>query len=525
MKAESLCDRAVQARCRRHRGWLFPVALLAGLDTAHAASAGSTGATEAAEELGEIVVTARRREESLQDTPVAVTVLTGDMLERMQVLGTTDLDKVAPNLQFHSYGTLTGNNSAAQVFIRGIGQTDATPAVDPGVGPVHRRCLHGPFRGRRDGNARHRQHPGAARTAGNAVRSQHHRRCGAAHHQWSGRRRRQHVAGRHRRGQPDRRCSVPSSPARRREMVRAHCSGGDRKRDGYVTRVYRRQGPGRREHRYNGQLAVRWLQPQRFTGFRHCGATTRTGKRERFALRVPVDERGRPVRRRRQHQCGLPEHPRWTATAHAGRVRSPIRAAATMPRRRAPSPTAARRRPSARCDNSGGRWSRTWDATEAAFLQVDHRGPHPEVVWRPRCRQHAAAGAAHQLPQPRASQFSQELQALYDSERLDGVVGLYYFDEDSTDRVLVVPFPIPALPTTRSAWTWARQRQGGLHGVDVQAHRPPQRHCRHALHRRNQVAAGHAVQRRAGHQGGAGRTRPRCAPSMARRPRRPVACS
>ena len=56
------------------------------------------------------------------------------MLEDMQVSGTTDLDKVVPNLQFHSYGTLTGNNSAAQVFIRGIGQTDATPAVDPGVG-------------------------------------------------------------------------------------------------------------------------------------------------------------------------------------------------------------------------------------------------------------------------------------------------------------------------------------------------------------------------------------------------------
>ncbi len=79
-------------------------------------------------------MTARRRAESLQDTPVAVTALSGDELERQQVIGTTDLDKIAPNLQFHSYGTLTGNNSAAQVFIRGIGQTDATPAVDPGVG-------------------------------------------------------------------------------------------------------------------------------------------------------------------------------------------------------------------------------------------------------------------------------------------------------------------------------------------------------------------------------------------------------
>jgi iron complex outermembrane receptor protein len=84
--------------------------------------------------LESIVVTARRREEPLQDTPIAVTALSAAALERQQILATTDLDKVAPNLQFHSYGTLTGNNSAAQVLIRGIGQTDATPADDPGVG-------------------------------------------------------------------------------------------------------------------------------------------------------------------------------------------------------------------------------------------------------------------------------------------------------------------------------------------------------------------------------------------------------
>ena len=95
----------------------------------------STGAQESqAEALESIVVTARRREESLQDTPVAVTALSAAALERQQATGTMDLDKIAPNIQFHSYGTLTGNNSAAQVFIRGIGQTDATPAVDPGVG-------------------------------------------------------------------------------------------------------------------------------------------------------------------------------------------------------------------------------------------------------------------------------------------------------------------------------------------------------------------------------------------------------
>ncbi len=81
-----------------------------------------------------VVVTARRRAELLQDTPIAITALSAKALERQQIQATTDLGKVTPNLQFATYGTLTGNNSAAQVFIRGIGQTDATAAVDPGVG-------------------------------------------------------------------------------------------------------------------------------------------------------------------------------------------------------------------------------------------------------------------------------------------------------------------------------------------------------------------------------------------------------
>src|SRR4029078_733123 len=37
----------------------------------------------------------------------------------------------------------------------------------------------------------------------------------------------------------------------------------------------------------------------------------------------------------------------------------------------------------------------------------------------------------------KSDQFSQELQALFDTGRVDGVFGLYYFDEDSFDRLLV----------------------------------------------------------------------------------------
>ena len=46
----------------------------------------------------------------------------------------TMLDQLVPNLQFANNAPLAGNNSSSQVFIRGIGQTDPTSTVDPGVG-------------------------------------------------------------------------------------------------------------------------------------------------------------------------------------------------------------------------------------------------------------------------------------------------------------------------------------------------------------------------------------------------------
>ncbi|WP_116969666.1 TonB-dependent receptor [Blastomonas sp. UPD001] len=102
------------------------------------ASAQSTGpqtpssASEA--EPQEIIVSARRREESLQETPVAVTVFSGEALEDRQITQTQDLERFTPSLQFKPAGQLSGNSAAAVVFIRGVGQVDPTAAVDPGVG-------------------------------------------------------------------------------------------------------------------------------------------------------------------------------------------------------------------------------------------------------------------------------------------------------------------------------------------------------------------------------------------------------
>lgn len=84
--------------------------------------------------LEEVVVTARKREESLQDSPVAISAFTAQDLQLRQIESTDRLGDITPNLTFDSVSPSSGSSSAAQIFIRGIGQTDFTPVTDPGVG-------------------------------------------------------------------------------------------------------------------------------------------------------------------------------------------------------------------------------------------------------------------------------------------------------------------------------------------------------------------------------------------------------
>jgi iron complex outermembrane receptor protein len=95
---------------------------------------GETAGVDADQEFGEIVVTARRREENLQDTPVAISAFSAELLEDRQVTQTQDLERIVPSLQFKPAGQLSGNSASSVVFIRGVGQVDPTAAVDPGVG-------------------------------------------------------------------------------------------------------------------------------------------------------------------------------------------------------------------------------------------------------------------------------------------------------------------------------------------------------------------------------------------------------
>jgi iron complex outermembrane receptor protein len=82
--------------------------------------------------LEEIIVTARRREESLQDTPVSLTVVSGELIEQTKMLSVTDLEQRTPALNVRASDN--GVGSALQAFIRGVGQFDFALTVDPGVG-------------------------------------------------------------------------------------------------------------------------------------------------------------------------------------------------------------------------------------------------------------------------------------------------------------------------------------------------------------------------------------------------------
>src|SRR5688572_33409742 len=60
--------------------------------------------------LDEIIVTARKVAENLQETPIAITAITGAALDDRQVFRTEMLDQVVPNLQYANNAPLAGNN-------------------------------------------------------------------------------------------------------------------------------------------------------------------------------------------------------------------------------------------------------------------------------------------------------------------------------------------------------------------------------------------------------------------------------
>jgi iron complex outermembrane receptor protein len=89
---------------------------------------------DGADEAGlnpDIVVTARRRAETLQDVPLSITAFSGEQLENSGALDITDISNVTPNVTLE---VSRGTNSTLTAFIRGVGQQDPVAGFEAGVG-------------------------------------------------------------------------------------------------------------------------------------------------------------------------------------------------------------------------------------------------------------------------------------------------------------------------------------------------------------------------------------------------------
>jgi iron complex outermembrane receptor protein len=122
---------------RARKGNLHSVLAIALASTSLMAStstfAQSTSATEAmpSNDGSDIVVTARRREERLLDVPVAVTAYSGEALAKAGAIDITDIGQTTPNTTLE---VSRGSNSTLSAFIRGVGQQDPVSGFEQGVG-------------------------------------------------------------------------------------------------------------------------------------------------------------------------------------------------------------------------------------------------------------------------------------------------------------------------------------------------------------------------------------------------------
>lgn len=105
------------------------VALIASAALAGPAFAQSAPQEDATATLDEVIVTAQRREQSLQDVPIAITAFNAETLERTAATGISDIAAKAPGVTLTQF-----NIGEPQLYIRGVGTTSDSAASDPSIG-------------------------------------------------------------------------------------------------------------------------------------------------------------------------------------------------------------------------------------------------------------------------------------------------------------------------------------------------------------------------------------------------------
>ena len=96
-----------------------------------------------ANQVQEVVVTAQFRSQDLQQTPLAITAVTSEMMDARSQSNIMDVATRAPSVTFTTAGGGLGGSQSTAINIRGVGQTDFNLALEPGVALYIDDVYHG----------------------------------------------------------------------------------------------------------------------------------------------------------------------------------------------------------------------------------------------------------------------------------------------------------------------------------------------------------------------------------------------
>ncbi len=413
--------------------WQVPlITLTMGMATPGAAANPDEGRQAGA--LEEVVVTARKREESLQDTPIAISAFSAAALERQQITSTEDLDQVAPNLQFASYGPLTGNNSAAQVYIRGIGQSDGSSGVDPGVGlyidDVYMgRSVGGVLDFRDVSSVQILRGPQGTLFGRNTIGGAVLLTTTLPGKEFGGTAR--VGIGDDRLHEGFAAIDLPIT-----DELGARLSVGARQRDGYVTRVYDGLDLGD-ENTYTVQSSLRWLPSDSLTLTLRGDYSKEDENGSPFVFAAINESQVFPAAISRGAGCPGATFPPPSVPQNVVDQRCANDATWNLGKYRNGGNAPAK----STLENWGVSGTLQWKLNDTFALKSI--SAYRELDWSgSRDADNTGLLVLHTDYTSAGDQFSQELQALVETERLRGVVGAFYFQE-SIDDFLRVPFAAP----------------------------------------------------------------------------------
>lgn len=104
--------------------------LLCGIAAASFGSASAAQAQASATQLDELIVTAQKRAENVQDVPLSIKAVSGADIERAHIVNFAQLTTIVPSLQFST----SNNVRNTTISLRGIGQSGNNPGIEPSVG-------------------------------------------------------------------------------------------------------------------------------------------------------------------------------------------------------------------------------------------------------------------------------------------------------------------------------------------------------------------------------------------------------